>query len=166
MLSGRSVIAGLACVGLLSACGSTAKPAASSFHSDAVAFSSCMRAHGLANFPDPTAGGGIHIDVSSGLDPSSPAFKVARAACRHLLPGGGPGAQRPSARDRAAMLATAECMRSHGVTGFPDPTLTPPANPAGYSLLQNRGGVIIAIPNTINVQSPVFRQAAASCGFH
>jgi hypothetical protein len=29
----------------------------------------------------------------------------------------------------------------------------------------DRGGVVLAIPDTINVQSPVFKSAAAACGF-
>jgi hypothetical protein len=48
-------------------------------------FSQCMRAHGRTNFPDPTFGsnGGVRLSLrpASGLDPSSPAFKSAQAAC-------------------------------------------------------------------------------------
>ena len=47
-------------------------------------FSQCMRAHGLANFPDPTFSGGhagLLFRAGSGIDPSSPAFKAAQAAC-------------------------------------------------------------------------------------
>ena len=48
-------------------------------------FSQCMRAHGLANFPDPTFGSngrlGLLFHASSGLDPNSQAFKQAQAAC-------------------------------------------------------------------------------------
>jgi hypothetical protein len=56
-------------------------------------------------------------------------------------------------------------MRQHGVSGFPDPSLTPPSSPAGYSILENRGGVILAIPSTIDPGSPSFKQAAATCHF-
>jgi hypothetical protein len=47
-------------------------------------FSQCMRAHGLTNFPDPQFSGGrvgLQIRDGSGLDPNSPAFKQAQAAC-------------------------------------------------------------------------------------
>jgi hypothetical protein len=48
-------------------------------------FSQCMRAHGLTNFPDPqfNSGGGrlLFRGGGSGLDPNSPAFKQAQAAC-------------------------------------------------------------------------------------
>jgi hypothetical protein len=139
----------------------TSQPA----HRDAfLAFSECMRSHGVPNFPDPSSGGGIHL--GSGMNPLSPAFKSAQASCKKLLPGGGPGAEHPSAQAEAQTLRISECMRQHGVSGFADPTLSPPSNPAGYSILEDRGGVVLAVPNTINPSSPVFKQAAATCGFH
>src|SRR5215831_18117341 len=53
-----------------------------------VAFSACMRKHGLPNFPDPKAVGhgyGLTIGSENGLDPSSPQFKNAQQACKKLL---------------------------------------------------------------------------------
>jgi hypothetical protein len=57
----------------------------------ALKFSACMRAHGLPNFPDPTAAhGGVVVNLhGSGLSPDSPQFRAAQQACRKLLPGGG-----------------------------------------------------------------------------
>jgi len=57
-------------------------------------------------------------------------------------------------------------MRQHGVSGFPDPTLSLPSSPAGYSLLEDRGGVVLAVPSTINPASPTFKQAAAAWRVH
>ena len=57
-------------------------------------------------------------------------------------------------------------MRQHGVIGFPDPTFTPPSSPAGYSIVEDRGGVILAVPGTIDPQSPAFAQAAKVCHFN
>jgi hypothetical protein len=122
-----------------------------------------MRSHGVPSFPDPSPGGGIHL--TPGLNPSSPAFKAAQASCQKHLPGGGPGAQHPSAQAVAQTLKISQCMRQHGVSGFPDPTLKPPSSPAGYSILEDRGGVVLAVPSTINPASPVFKQAGAACGF-
>jgi hypothetical protein len=53
----------------------------------ALTISRCMRAHGIASFPDPsTKGGGIEIELGGpGLDPSSPTFQAAAKACR--MPG-------------------------------------------------------------------------------
>ncbi|HEX4009319.1 MAG TPA: hypothetical protein VHX62_04900 [Solirubrobacteraceae bacterium] len=133
--------------------------------SQAVAFSKCMRAHGVTNFPDPSAGGGIQISSSSGINPFSPSFKSAQSACRKLLPGGGPGAGPPSEQAKRQMLQISQCMRSHGITGFPDPTTTPPGGPGNFALVMGRGGVYLAIPNSLNPQSPAFMQAAKACNF-
>jgi hypothetical protein len=52
-----------------------------------VALAKCMRKHGVANFPDPTPGGGIQLDKSS-LNPGSPQFQAASKACGTAGPGG------------------------------------------------------------------------------
>lgn len=137
-------------------------------YSEALAFSKCMRAHGVSNFPDPnTTGRGIQLSVgpNSGVDPQAPAFKSAQTACKHLLPGGGPSSGPPSPQARAQLLRVSECMRAHGISGFPDPTTTPPSDPAGYSAVMGRNGVFLAIPDSIDTQSPAFEQAAAACNF-
>lgn len=153
------------CSVALAACGSTSHPAKSAVAGDRfLAFSQCMRAHGVTNFPDPSSSGGIQLSASSGINPFSPAFKAAQGACRSLLPGGGPSSA-PSAAARAQLLRVSECMRAHGVTGFPDPTTTPPAGPSGYSLVLGHGGVFLEVPATINPTTPTFRRAAAACHF-
>jgi hypothetical protein len=126
-----------------------------------------MRSHGVPNFPDPSSGGGgIQISSSSGINPFAPAFKAAQSQCAKLLPGGGPGAHGPpSEQAKQLMLALSRCMRAHGVSGFPDPTLSPPADPAADSIAMGRGGVFLAVPRTINTGSPVFQSAAKACGF-
>jgi hypothetical protein len=162
----RIAFAVIACGLAIAACGSSEKPSASASGEDpALEFAQCMRAHGVPSFPDPSPGGGIQIGARSGINPFSPAFKSAQASCQKLLPGGGPGSEHPSAQAKAQMLQISECMRRHGISEFPDPTLSPPSNPADYSAVLGRDGVVLAIPNTINPQSPAFKQAAAVCGF-
>jgi hypothetical protein len=171
----RVALAAITCGVLIAACGSSGNPSSSSgkpggsLRGDAgLAFSRCMRSHGVTNFPDPATGGGgvrIQIGPSTGINPFSPAFKAAQASCGKLLPGGGPGSGHPSAQARAAMLQISECMRQHGISAFPDPTLSPPSSPAGYSAVLGRGGVFLAIPSTINSRSPAFTQAARACKF-
>ena len=51
------------------------------------------------------------------------------------------------------MLATSECMRAHGVSGFPDPTTSPPSRPADFSIAMGRGGAFLAVPRTIDINS-------------
>jgi hypothetical protein len=160
-------LAALSCVLALAACGSSGRPKqAVAAGGSGLAFASCMRSHGVPNFPDPSAGGGIQISSSSGINPFSPAFKAAQSQCAKLLPGGGPGAHGPASEQaKEQMLAISECMRAHGVSGFPDPTLSPPANPAADSIAMGRGGVFLAVPRTIDVASPVFQSAAKTCRF-
>ncbi len=166
------LIAALGCAVAVAACGAGASSysasgsAGSSGNNSAfVKFAECMRSNGVPNLPDPTGGGGIEIPSNSGIDPSSPAFKAAQAKCRKLLPGGGPPTGPPSAQAKLAALKISECMRSHGVTDFPDPTLKLPSSPAGYGEVIDRGGVVLAVPSTINVQSPAYQHAAAICDF-
>ena len=49
----------------------------------ALQFAACMRAHGLANFPDPTFGpnGAIKENGSNDIDPNSAAFQAAMKIC-------------------------------------------------------------------------------------
>jgi hypothetical protein len=60
----------------------------------ALKFSQCMRAHGIADFPDPQSGpgGGIRIALRAGkgsdLNPQSPQFQAAQQACQGIM--GGP----------------------------------------------------------------------------
>jgi hypothetical protein len=167
--SGPIALAVIATAVAVAACGSSSKPRSAAGSTGAgfgVKYADCMRAHGVPNFPDPSAGGGgVQIQTGSGINPFSPSFKAAQESCAKLLPGGGPGRQHPSAQLIKQMLQTSECMRRHGVSGFPDPTRYPPSSPAGYSILEDRGGVILAIPNTINVASPTFKQSATVCSF-
>jgi hypothetical protein len=64
---------------------------------DAVlAFSRCMRSHGVDDFPDPKFedGGGVTIGgPGSTFNPNSPAFRQAQETCQKLMPGpkGGDG---------------------------------------------------------------------------
>jgi hypothetical protein len=141
-------------------------PTATGRYAAALAYSRCMRSHGVPNFPDPRqVGGEIQISGSrSGTNPNSPAFESAQQSCRHLLPGGQPTrARQQQALDR--MLHVSQCMRAHGVPGFPDPTLSPPSSRAGYSAISSNGVAWLAIPDSIDVRSPVFEHAAAVCGF-
>ena len=137
---------------------------------DELAYSKCMRAHGVPDFPDPSAGGGFRVPVGSGTFTSSPASKAAQAKCSKLLPGGGlPGVgsgPAPSAQTLAHWVTVARCMRRHGVPNFPDPTTTFPSHPpAGGGVISDRDGAILVFGHTIDEQSPLFTRAAARCGF-
>jgi hypothetical protein len=52
-----------------------------------LAFSACMRAHGLKDFPDPSGGGlRLHVHAGGDLDPNNPTFQKAQQACEGHLP--------------------------------------------------------------------------------
>jgi hypothetical protein len=92
-----------------------------------VAFSHCMRSHGLQNFPDPQSVRGRTLKLTvQRIATSNPRFPAAQRACSHLLPNGGVSESRETARQaqarRAAALSFAGCMRRHGLSRFPDPT--------------------------------------------
>jgi hypothetical protein len=90
-----------------------------------VAFSRCMRSHGAPNFPDPQrfVGGNVKLTIH-GLG-NSPQLQSALNACNGLLPNGPGGSQETAAQQRTRLedeRSFAACMRSHGVSRFPDPT--------------------------------------------
>jgi hypothetical protein len=120
-----------------------------------MAFSSCMRSHGVPGFPDPNGQGAISISSSDGIDPNSPAFARAQQACAKLMPGGGPPSPAQQEQMHKQALAYSACMRSHGEPDFPDPTFS--AN----------GGVSVRIQASpgsgLDPNSPVFQAAQKSC---
>ena len=123
-----------------------------------------MRAHGVPNFSDPTAvGGGLVNKI--GVNPQSPALWAAQQSCQHLMPAGGPSSRHPSAQAMAQALKVSQCMRAHGISGFPDPMTSPPSNFTGYSAVVSLDGAVLAIPSSVNERSPAFKQAAAACNF-
>jgi len=93
--------------------------------SQALAFSRCMRSHGVPNFPDPNSSG-VWPKSQVQLAAGNPRFQAGTQTCGHLLPDGGPGvAPSPAVvqQIQADMTKFAACMRSHGVPNWPDPTL-------------------------------------------
>ncbi len=71
----------------------------------------------------------------------------------------------PSTQTMAQWRGVAECMRQHGISAFPNPTNTMPADLTGVRELADRDGALLAIPATIDTGSPAFTDAATACGF-
>jgi hypothetical protein len=163
----RSVSSLIGCCLALGACGSIGAPSGTvtngansgrSGPNPALQLARCMRSHGVSNFPDPSAGGGINLD-GTGLNPESPAFRSARQACKSFLPPGGRKLTLTAAQKRAA-LAFAECMRAHGERDFPDPTSTVSAATPVLAL----HGMLFPVGPGLDPSSPAFRQAMSACG--
>jgi hypothetical protein len=122
----------------------------------ALAYVSCMRSHGVVNFPDPTSNGTLNVNfqtggkdgspVSSGINRNSSQYTSADKACRNLLPGGVPT---PAQNQQALVkgLKFAQCMRSHGVPDFPDPTT----------------GGVVHLGGGVDPSSPQFQSATKVC---
>ena len=74
-----AVATALLTAGLLAGCGGGAQASSTTaFMSRAIAYSDCMRSHGVPDFPDPDSQGDIVIKSGMGaeLNPSLPAFQV------------------------------------------------------------------------------------------
>src|SRR5579863_2153984 len=117
-----------------------------------VQYAQCMRAHGVPNFPDPNGQGQVQM---SGVDPRSASFQAAQRACAKYSPGGG---KPPSPAQQAEALAHAlkfsQCMRSHGLTDYPDPQSV-------------AGGIRISIRagqgSNLDPNNPQFQAAQKAC---
>jgi hypothetical protein len=150
------------------ACGSSANKSGSSTHASAgaggnqaVEFSACMRSHGLPSFPDPDKHGDLLVSPSSGLNPQSPAFQRAQAACARYMPGGGGPPQKMTASQYRAAVKFSECMRTHGVPTFPDPLASAPK---GAGPVLSLHGMMFAPGPGFDPAAPAFHQGAVDCG--
>jgi hypothetical protein len=123
----------------------------------AIAYSACMRAHGVPNFPDPQISQhGNEVSVKVAINPSisgNPHFESAQHACRKLQPGGEPGSSSGppiSPQEQSQYLKAAACIRAHGLPNFPDPTFS-------------GGGVHLPKTAGTNPHSPQVRAAEEAC---
>jgi hypothetical protein len=97
----------------------------SSLTDRALAYAKCMRAHGIPDFPDPTVvdnarSKGVGFNVPSGVDQHSTQYMSAAKLCQKQTGFGHISAAQMQAA-MAAMLKYSVCMRSHGITNFPEP---------------------------------------------
>jgi len=85
--SSRFQAAQNACLHLLPNGGSGPSPARVQLvKAVSLAFSRCVRSHGVPNFPDPDSTGRIPDPASVGIDQGSPKFEAANQACRRFRP--------------------------------------------------------------------------------
>jgi hypothetical protein len=127
-----------------------------------LAYSQCMRSHGITNFPDPGSNGGISISGGPGvINTNSSQYLAAEQACKSLLPSLGTPAQQE--QDYTAELKYAACMRTHGEPNFPDPHA--PSNGAPDSQTQSGQGGNSGTngSNGVNPTSPQYIAAGKAC---
>ena len=113
---------------------------------DGLAFTGCMRDHGVA-MEDPDPATGVPQFEPGAADPESPAFQEAMEACQGLVPEGGIRGEGDGV-DVEQFQAFAECMRANGMPDFPDP------QPGGEGVFGDAG---------IDRESPAFQQASEAC---
>jgi hypothetical protein len=139
----QGVLVGLAI--LAAGCGGTNLSPKQSEAAKRLAFSRCVRAHGIADFPDVRGDGAFTIPRD---DRNSPLLKSATRSCTSLLPPDQLVSAATQARWRAQGGRFARCMRAHGVVGFPDP------GPTGVIDLVHAGPV---------VRQPGYAAAQSAC---
>ncbi len=128
-----------------------------------IAFSHCMRTHGVPEFPEPSEG---HVLLRSsdrnghvtGVNPQSAQFQAASKACAKLSPKGGkPPSPAEQAKLQEKALLFSQCMRTHGVPSFPDPEFSSSGG-GGIHIGGRKGG-----PSRIDPSSPEFQAAQKAC---
>ena len=136
LIAAALVLLAPACSGSPSSTGSGGAPNAggSATSPSAVAYSHCIRSHGVPRYPDPSSSGQVPKTDAQLLGVSSSQLQAAQTACQYLLPAGSLQQQEHQCMQNSdcppalvqqmlnADLKLARCMRSHGVPNFPDPT--------------------------------------------
>jgi hypothetical protein len=105
----------------------------------AVAYSACMRNHGVRNFPDPQRSGQIPKGSAQELGVSTSLYRAAQRACQHLIPNTGDTVEQQQELQCAqtgncpqavvqqwmsGLRKLAQCLRTHGEPNWPDPIIT------------------------------------------
>jgi hypothetical protein len=148
----------------IAACGGSSPAASTAATANTgLKFAACVRAHGVPDYPDPSAGK-ITVDTHT-LSESTQVVDAALDRCQKDAPGVDVSALRPSAaqlaRLRVGALALAKCMRARGLVNFPDPIVA--VGPGGH-------GVEVGFSRTVLQQdrstftSPVYNADNAACG--
>jgi len=162
-----AVVAALAVLATACGGGTSSATSSASANSQKLALAQCMRSHGVPDFPDPAASAGCTLTSNgsiegaggSSVDIGSRQAQAAYGDCRHLLPDSpsisqlGQLVQQERQRQQQALpvlLKYSQCMRSHGVPGFPVP------GGSGQSPAPGKSAAI-------NPSSPQFKAASAAC---
>jgi hypothetical protein len=122
-------------------------------------FSACMRSHGVANFPDPVVKSSpgsqsVGIRITPAIT-GSPQYNTAQKACQSILPPPSPSDLAAQAQQQhqhgQEILSFVRCLRSHGITRFPDPDA------------QGRLSLQTVKQDGVDLYAPSFVSAAKAC---
>jgi hypothetical protein len=139
--------------------GSSSPESSASTQQKMVAYSQCMRTHGVPEFPEPTQGhllihSSVHNGHVTGVNPESAQFQAAAKACKSLAPPQRAPSPALQAKLQEGAMKFSQCMRTHGVPNFPEPNFSG----GGVRLKLKAGGA-----NGIDPNSPQFRAAQKTC---
>jgi hypothetical protein len=121
------------------------------------ALARCFTQHGFQAYvggAGSSSGSGLDfagVTIPGNVDPASPQFQAARQACSKYMPGGGPPALTPAqkAASLRGLTRFAACMRTHGVSDFPDP--------------DSSGIFPLGSIRQLNADTPTFQKADKAC---
>lgn len=118
----------------------------SSASASTVAYSRCVRNHGVPRYPDPDSHGNLPKGTAQAFGVSDSQYQAAERTCRHLLPSNdstfqaaliqclmnGNGDCPPALVQRALTEGRkfAQCMRNHEVPNWPDPAIDSTGRPS------------------------------------
>jgi hypothetical protein len=146
MLAGAAMLVA-ACGGGSGSTSASGSGSGSGSQNNPAQFAQCMRSHGVPSFPDPDSSGHFSLEITKGgsLQPNSPAFQSAVQACHKYDTSFG-SSQGSGSVSSSSALKFAKCMRTHGVTNFPDP----------------QGGGRFVMPGSVQ-SNPHFQPAMQAC---
>jgi hypothetical protein len=134
-----------ACSGSSASSGGPSNAGGSSISPSAIGFSHCMRSHGVRNFPDPSSSGTIPKGTAQQFGVSDSRYETAQRSCAHVLPDSGEPGSAVIQRAMNGMRSFAQCMRSQGVSNWPDPT----TDRAGYPTFYLRQEIDMNAPQIV-----------------
>lgn len=165
----RAIVTVAGPVLLATACGSsTASPSKSASAgtstsaqaetSPVLAFSRCMRSHGVREFPDPPASGKLVVPSAQTLGVGVTQLQTAQNACRDLLPNGGSGPSRGEVQQEwSEFRSFARCMRRDGVPSWPDPSNRSATDPRPIFRIQPVDPASPIDPNAPQIRSKLHK---------
>lgn len=123
-------------------------------YADSVAYSACMRIHGVPNMPDPDSNGNFLSEKGKlngqSVDTNSAQYIKADKTCSHLLPNGGKMTPAEQEQLLVKALRFVQCLRTHGLLTMSDP-------------VASNGGIELRGPSGVGPDSPVFQAAQKAC---
>ena len=158
---------------LAAACGGSSSPRetdgglpSNSASASAVAYSACVRSHGVPDYPDPEPDGNLPKGNAQAFGVSGSQYQTAERACQYLRPRSSTtfaasltqcleiGDCPPAVVQRALTEGRkfAQCMRSRGVPKWPDPTVDSMGRP---SFQVTAAGIFIASTRSSQMLSKI-----------